>query len=145
MITEEGTVKRTMGSKAWVVTQRSTMCDGCGSHDACKVLGGGKEMEVEALNTAQARPGDQVLLTIEGQSLVKVSFLVYMFPILALILGAAIGQKVASVMATNPEVTSFGLGAILFGLAFVLVRMKDKKLEQAGRTIPRVARIIKEG
>jgi sigma-E factor negative regulatory protein RseC len=121
------------------------MCDGCSSHGACKTLGGGKEMEVEALNTAQAQPGDQVLLTIEGQSLIKLSFLVYLFPILALLVGAGIGQELAPALKINPELTSFALGAIFFGLAFALVRLKDKKLEQTGQTVPKVARIIKEG
>ena len=145
MITEQGVVKRTIGTKAWVITTRSEMCESCASHGACKVLGGGKEMEVEAINDAQARPGDQVLLTLEDQSLVKLSFLVYLFPILALIAGAAIGQKIAPSLGTNPELSSFGLGAIFFGLAFFLVRIKDKKLEKTGAVIPKVARIIKEG
>ena len=145
MMTEEGMVKRTMGSKAWVVTRRSEMCESCSSHGACQVLGGGKEMEVEALNVVQARPGDQVLLTLEDQSLMKLSFLIYLFPILALIAGAALGQKVAPILRTNPELTSFGLAFICFGLAFVLVRIKDKKLEQTGAVIPKIARIIKEG
>ena len=145
MMTEEGMVKKTMGSKAWVVTRRSEMCESCGSHGACHVLGGGKEMEVEALNVVQARPGDQVLLTLEDQSLMKLSFLVYLFPILALIAGAALGQKIAPILKTNPELTSFGLASICFGLAFVLVRIKDKKLEQTGAVIPKIARIIKEG
>ena len=145
MLTEQGIVKRTIGTKAWVMTTRSEMCEACASHGACRALGGGKEMEVEAINEAQARPGDQVLLTLEDQSLVKLSFLVYIFPILALIVGAALGQKVAPILGTNPELTSFGLAAIFFGLAFVLVRIKDKKLEQTGAIIPKIARIIKEG
>lgn len=143
MITEEGMVKKTMGDKAWVVTTRSEMCEACASQGACKVLGGGKEMEVEAINAAKARPGDQVLLTLEDQSLVKLSFLVYMFPILALIAGAALGQKVAPLAGLNSELSSFGLGSIFFGLAFLIVRKKDKKLERTGATIPRVARIIR--
>ncbi|MGD8433881.1 MAG: SoxR reducing system RseC family protein, partial [Syntrophobacterales bacterium] len=108
MMTEEGMVKRTMGTKAWVVTTRSEMCEACASQGACKVLGGGKEMEVEAMNTAQAKPGDQVLLTLEDQSLIKLSFLVYMFPILALIAGAALGQKVGPLLSINQELASFG-------------------------------------
>ena len=96
MISEQGIVKRTVGTKAWVVTTRSEMCEACASQGACTVLGGGKEMEVEAINVAQAKPGDQVLLTLEDQSLIKLSFLVYMFPILALIAGAALGQSGAS-------------------------------------------------
>jgi positive regulator of sigma E activity len=66
-----------------------------------------------------------------------------MFPILALIAGAALGQKVGPLLSLNKELASFGLGAIAFGLAFLIVRKKDKKLEQTGSTIPRVARIIK--
>ncbi|UCG13150.1 MAG: SoxR reducing system RseC family protein [Deltaproteobacteria bacterium] len=143
MITEEGMVRRTMGNKAWVITKRSEMCEACASHGACKTLGGGKEMEVEAINDVQARAGDQVLLTLQDQSLVKLSFLVYMFPILALIVGAALGQKAAPFVGVNSELSSFGLGAIFFGLAFLLVRKKDRKLERTGGTIPRVARIIK--
>lgn len=143
MITEQGIVKRAVGTKAWVVTTRSEMCEACASQGACKVLGGGKEMEVEAINAAQARPGDQVLLTLENQSLIKLSFLVYMFPILALIAGAALGQKVAPLLGLGSELTSFGLGSILFGIAFLIVRKKDKKLEQTGATIPKVTRIIK--
>jgi sigma-E factor negative regulatory protein RseC len=143
LISEQGIVKRASGTKAWVVTTRSEMCEACASQGACKVLGGGKEMEVEAINSAQAKPGDQVLLTLEDQSLIKLSFLVYMFPILALIAGAALGQKVGLLLSINQELASFGLGAIAFGLAFLIVRKKDKKLEQTGSTIPRVARIIK--
>ena len=100
-------------------------------------------MEVEALNRALARPGDQVLLTLEDQSLIRLSFWVYMFPILALITGAVLGQQVAPTVGLNPELSSLGLGSILFGLAFLIVRKKDKKLEQTGRVIPTVARIIK--
>lgn len=100
-------------------------------------------MEVEAINAVQARPGDQVLLTLENQSLIKLSFLVYMFPILALIAGAALGQKIAALIGLGAELTSFGLGSLLFGIAFLIVRIKDKKLEQTGETIPRVTRIIK--
>jgi sigma-E factor negative regulatory protein RseC len=143
LISEHGIVKRAIGTKAWVVTTRSEMCEACASQGACKVLGGGKEMEVEAINTAQAKPGDQVLLTLENQSLIKLSFLVYMFPILALIAGAALGQKVGPLLSINQELASFGLGAIAFGLAFLIVRKKDKTLEQTGSTIPRVTRIIK--
>ena len=143
MISEQGIVKRAVGTKAWVITTRSEMCEACASQGACKVLGGGKEMEVEAINVAQAKPGDQVLLTLEDQSLIKLSFLVYMFPILALIAGAALGQKAGPLFSINKELASFGLGAVAFGLAFLIVRKKDKTLEQTGATIPKVARIIK--
>jgi positive regulator of sigma E activity len=68
-----------------------------------------------------------------------------MFPILALIAGALLGQRLGSVLAINVDLASFGFGAFLFGFAFFLVRIKDKKLGQTGQTTPKVAQIIKEG
>jgi len=144
VLNEEGTVKRTRGNRAWVVTKRSTMCESCSSHGACKVLGGGKEMEVEAINIINAKVGDQVLLTLQEQSLVKLSFLVYMFPILALITGAALGQQLAPKLNMDSELSSFMGGALFFGLAFLLVKRKDRRLGHTGETIPKITRLIKE-
>ena len=38
-------------------------------------------MEVEAVNVAGARVGDQILLRIESGAVLKVSFLLYIFPL----------------------------------------------------------------
>ncbi|HSO20180.1 MAG TPA: SoxR reducing system RseC family protein, partial [Desulfosarcina sp.] len=46
---------------AWVKTTRSSACESCSSRDACQAGGGGQEMEVEAINTADARVGDRIV------------------------------------------------------------------------------------
>ena len=52
-------------------------------------------MEVEAFNTADARVGDRIVLNIKTASLLKATFLLYVFPILAMIAGEVLGQTVA--------------------------------------------------
>ena len=82
MATEEGIVFK-LGDAgpgtAWVKTTRSSACAGCSSRDACHAEGGGKEMEVEAINTARARVGDRIVLNIKTSSLLKATFLLYVF------------------------------------------------------------------
>ncbi len=58
-------------------------------------------MEVKALNTAGARVGDRIVLSFETHSLLKATFLIYVFPIILLIVGAVVGQALAPVIDLN--------------------------------------------
>jgi sigma-E factor negative regulatory protein RseC len=69
-------------------------------------MGGGNQMEVKALNTAGARAGDRIVLSFETASLLKATFLIYVFPIILLIVGAAIGQMLASLIDFSPSALS---------------------------------------
>jgi hypothetical protein len=60
-------------------------------------------MEVEAINTARARVGDRIVLNIQTGSLLKATFLLYVFPILAMIAGAVLGQTVAGMRGSDPS------------------------------------------
>ena len=84
MSTEQGTVTKVSGDKAWVRTRRSSMCDGCKSQGVCHSLGGTENMEAEALNSAGAKDGDRVILKISSGALWKISFLFYMIPVIFL-------------------------------------------------------------
>jgi sigma-E factor negative regulatory protein RseC len=120
MATEEGVVFK-MGASgagtAWVKTTRSSACESCSSRDTCHGEGGGKEMEmeVEAINTADARVGDRIVLNIRTASLLKATFLLYVFPILAMIAGAVLGQAVAVMRDADPSGLSALFGFLFFG------------------------------
>ena len=49
MNTEEGVVIRIDAKNAWIKTVKTGACESCSSRGACNTLGGGKEMEVEAM------------------------------------------------------------------------------------------------
>ena len=98
MTKEEGVVIKTDTATAWIKTIKTSACASCSAKSSCHTMGGGKEMEVEAINTAGARIGDRVVIGFETASLLKASFLLYVFPILGLILGAFIGQTAAPLL-----------------------------------------------
>ena len=144
MATEEGIVFK-MGAlgagTAWVKTMRSSACESCSSRNACHGESGTKEMEVEAINTADARVGDRIVLSIETASLLKATFLLYVFPVLAMIAGAFIGQTVAVMQGLDPSGVSALVGCLFFGLAFVIIRITGRHLAKNAHYKPEIIKI----
>lgn len=99
-------------------------------------------MEVEAVNVAGARVGDQILLRIESGAVLKVSFLLYIFPVLLMLVGAVIGQALAPSLDLNPSGLSAGVGIGCFVLSFFLIRRTGNRLAGQQAYRPRVIRII---
>jgi sigma-E factor negative regulatory protein RseC len=142
---EEGTITRTTDRNAWVRIGRSTMCDHCGSKSACKTLGGGRVMEAEVRNTAGGKVGDRVLLKIDTSSFLKITFLVYIIPIIALIAGALIGMKLAPEYSLNPELSSILFGVIAFVLSFLFIHRFGKYAKKRQKYMPAIVKILSSG
>jgi sigma-E factor negative regulatory protein RseC len=144
MATEEGIVFK-MGTPgagtAWVKTMRSSACESCSSRNACHGEGDTKEMEVEAINTAEASVGDRIVLSIETASLLKATFLLYVFPILTMIAGALIGQALAVKQGLDPSGLSALIGCLFFGLAFVIIRIMGRHLARNDSYKPEIIKI----
>jgi sigma-E factor negative regulatory protein RseC len=144
MASEEGIVFKlgdAGAGTAWVRTTRSSACAACSSRDVCHAEGGGQEMEVEAINTAQANVGDRILLNIKTSSLLKATFLLYVFPILAMIAGALVGQSVAGMRGADPSGLSALFGFLFFGLAFVAIRIVGRFLSKDASYRPEIVKI----
>ena len=142
MTKEEGVVTKTDTNTAWIKTVKTGACESCSAKSSCHTLGGGKEMEVEAINTAGARTGDRVIIGFETASLFKASFLLYVFPILGLLLGAFIGQTAAPFVKLNPSAASIVVGFLFVFLSLWFIRKKGNQLSQQSRYQPRVIRIL---
>jgi sigma-E factor negative regulatory protein RseC len=99
-------------------------------------------MEVEAVNVAGARVGDQILLRVETGAVLKVSFLLYVFPILLMLAGAVVGQVLAPSLDLNPSALSAAVGVGCFLLSFFLIRRTGNHLARQKSYRPRVVRII---
>jgi sigma-E factor negative regulatory protein RseC len=144
MATEEGFVFK-MGASgpgtAWVKTTRSSSCQACASRNACHGEKGVKEMEVEAINTARAKVGDRIVLNIKTSSLLKATFLLYVFPILAMIAGALVGQTVAGLRGSDPSGLSALFGFLFFGLSFVTIRVIGRLLSRDASYKPEIIKI----
>ncbi|MET0088882.1 MAG: SoxR reducing system RseC family protein [Candidatus Thiodiazotropha sp.] len=95
MIEENARVLRVEGGFAVVETQQRAACGSCQSSGSCStsVLAGlfkRHDNQLRVLNTLDVRPGEQVIIGVQEQALVKLSLLAYLMPILSMIAGAII-------------------------------------------------------
>ena len=142
MATEQGIVLRTDSQTAWVKTVRSSACDGCSAKGSCHAMGGGRDMEVKAINTAGARVGDRIVLSFETPSLLKATFLIYVFPIILLIVGAGLGQMLAPAIDLNSSALSVLLGFAFFFSALIIVKARANKMAKKQAYQPKVIKIL---
>jgi sigma-E factor negative regulatory protein RseC len=142
LATEQGVVLRTDSESAWVKTTRSSACQGCTARKSCHSLSNSQDMEVKAINIAGAREGDRIVLSFETKSLLKATFLIYVFPIIFLILGAAIGQILASHLAVDPSALSVLLGFAFFFTALLIIKVRAKKMASKNAYQPKVTKIL---
>ncbi len=145
MATEEGIVTKVYSSTAWVKCSKSAACESCSAKGFCDTGGGGEsddDVEVEAINVAGAKVDDRVTISFETSSLLKVSFLVYMVPVLFLILGVIIGDKIAPIFNYDQSIFSVLVGFLFLVAAFFFVKAKGKELSKKDAYQPKIIRIL---
>lgn len=147
MATEEGIVLKAWQSpapKALVKTTRSSACESCSHGDSCSAAENKNEMEVLAVNTAHAEAGDRILLNIKTGPLLKATFLLYVFPILCMIAGAVIGQKIAISKGWDPSGLSALIAFAAFGIAFVVIKIRGAGMSKKSEYKPEIIRILRK-
>ena len=142
MATEQGIVIKTDSRTAWVKTIKSADCAGCSAKGSCHTKGANEGMEVKAINEAGARKGDRIVLSFETSSLLKATFLLYVFPILLLIIGAAIGQGMAPKFDFNPSGFSAIMGFTFFFAALLIIKSTANKLARKNEYRPKIIKIL---
>jgi len=140
--TEQGIVTKADSSAAWVKTIKTGACEGCSARGSCHSLGNNAEMEVEAINQAGAQVGDRIVLLFETGSLLKATFLLYVFPILLLIAGAALGQEIAPYIDFNPSGLSALTGFSFFIAAVLIVKVRANKMALRKEYRPKIVKIL---
>jgi len=140
--TEHGIVIRTDAREAWVKTVKSGACEGCSARGACHSLSEGGDMEVNAINEAGAKVGDRIVLSFETSSLLKATFLLYVFPILLLIIGAAIGQETAPYFNVNSSGFSAVIGFSFFFAAVLVIKVKANKMAKKNKYRPKIIKVL---
>lgn len=85
-------------------------------------------MIVTVKNSLHVEKGDHVVIGLETNSMMYLAFLLYVFPILLLIVGAVIGDNLAPAFNINPSLLSMALGGFFFGMSFYFIRKKNNTL-----------------
>lgn len=145
MIIERGEVVELMDGLAVVVVSRSSACEGCGARGVCHTFGGDKDAKVSVENTIEAKTGDMVEIGIDEASLVTASFIVYIVPVIALLMGAGAGQYISGV--SEYINISEGGGAAFGGLfamiaSLLLIRFLNPVFEKYRSMRPKIIKVV---
>jgi len=110
-------------------------CASCGSR--CNT----RSISLEVKNNLGAKPGDYVALKSHTNQILKSAAVVYLFPLLAMILGITIGINIfKSIGYTNYETYGFIMGLFFLGFSYIILGLIDKKIRS--KTIIEMIRII---
>lgn len=145
MALEEGIITRTTGDTAFIRTRRTTACEGCSERHTCHSMGNIKEIEIEVANPVGATAGDTVMVAFKTSQLVLLSFMLYVFPIIAMLVGAVFGNAIAENFGGDPSVFAAFFGFLFFGIAMAVIKLKDSQARKTGKYQPFIVQIKKKG
>jgi len=150
MIEESGVILGLEGGLAVVQTERRSTCGGCRAGGSCATswldrLLGRRPVLLKARNGIGAGPGDLVVVGVEESDLLRAAVMAYLVPVLALVLGAILGQALAGVIGSGSDLPVLLCGAAAFALALLRLRRYSAALEGAQRHRPVVLRRLAAG
>ena len=126
MVEEQGRVIAIEKGFVWVEIRKSSGCSGCSTRCGQHLFeqyhpGAAISSRIRAHNCRALREGDQVVVGIKEDSLLKASFFLYLFPLLLMM----IGMWLTAIVGLNDLWLLLGAG---FGLlcGFLLVRILGK-------------------
>jgi sigma-E factor negative regulatory protein RseC len=137
---EQGIVVKMTPAGAVVKALRSEACESCSSKHSCHSQG--DEMEVQVVNPLGAREGDRVVFEIKTGSFLKATFLLYVFPILCMIFGAVLGEKLGPSLHQNGDGLSVLLAFLFFFCSIWLVKAKGRQMGKNKAYHPTIIRIL---
>jgi sigma-E factor negative regulatory protein RseC len=142
MATERGTVVKIDAQGTWVKTTQSSACAGCSARGSCHTKPGSGDREVNAINTVGAVVGDRILLGIETAPLLKATFLLYVFPILALLIGAFVGHALAINLQRDATNSAVFAGILFFVASVLIMRRRANRMALQDAYRPKIIRIL---
>jgi sigma-E factor negative regulatory protein RseC len=150
MIEEHAQVVALNADGVWVETQRRTACGqcaankGCGTATLAKVLGN-KRSRVRALNpkATSVAVGDEVIIGIDEQALVRGSLAVYTLPLLTMFVFGLLGQVLGTqLLLESLEPVTIGFSVFGLILGFVWVRFFTRRIASDERYQPILLRQV---
>lgn len=100
-------------------------------------------MLIKVENSVSARTGDRVVLTLKTASLLKAAFLIYIFPILAMLVGAMIGSYFAGRMEVNVSAVAAIVGGSAFLAAILFMKYQGNRMGRRSDYTPKILRVIR--
>ncbi len=132
---QSGVVISINGDRAKVVLQRHSSCAGC---NACKIGDEATKIEVEAINSINAKIGDYVEVNMDHQNVLAAAFIAYALPLIALIVGVVIGGILFETVGLDQysEIGAALLGLGLTSATYFGIKLKEKSIRENKTFVP---------
>ncbi len=145
MALEEGVITRKKENTAFIVTKRAAACEGCSERHVCRSFSAAEDPEIEVANPIDAGPGDTVIVAFKTSRLIFLSFLLYIFPVAAMLAGAVAGDQIAGQVNGDRSIYAASAGFLAMGTSLGFIILKDRKARRSGRYMPVIVDIKKKG
>ena len=146
MIEENGTVVE-LKSKviAVVMCRKSSLCDNCATNGNCMLGEDGHTRLIEVRNDLGAEVGDHVRIATTTKSFLQSSFMLYIVPLIALLVGALAGKATGEHfdLGLEPNLLSAIFGVFFLTGSFVLLRVGTTALSQE-TYMPKIVAILRD-
>lgn len=133
---QEGFIIHLEGDLAKVKVAPNAECDNCG---ACNIV----HMELLAYNPVNARPGQKVKFTMIQDNMLKISFMIFIFPLLSIFAGLYAGSLLSSVYNINNTGAMTAGGLLMAALAVAIIFFYDKRYKLNKSHFPQIIEVIK--
>ncbi|MEJ8554210.1 SoxR reducing system RseC family protein [Tepidibacter sp. Z1-5] len=127
-----GKIIETKDNFAKLEVRRTSACgEKCSScKGGCSTTG----IYINIDNTINAKPGDFVKIETETKSIMKVAFIVYLFPLFMLILGIFSSSFIYKQfnITFSSEIFSFLVGLLFMGVSYIIIKIIDLMYQSKG-------------
>ena len=146
MIEENGTIIELKGkATAVVMCRKSSLCEHCATSGSCMLGDDGHTRLIEVKNDLGANVGDQVRIATTTRSFLQSSFLLYIVPLIALVVGALVGKAVGDRLdvGLDPNLLSAIFGVFFMAGSFVILRVGSSALSTE-TYMPKIVAILRD-
>ena len=146
MIEEVGTVVELKSKMiAVVMCTKSSLCENCATNGNCALGDDDNTRLIEVQNPLAAEVGEQVRIATTTKSFLQSSFLLYIVPLIALVIGAIVGLLVGEKITTglDPNLLSAIFGVVFMVGSFVILRVGSSVLNKESY-MPKIIEIVKD-
>jgi len=133
---QEGFILKLDGDLAKIRVAPNADCDNCG---ACNIV----HMELLAYNPVNAAPGQKVKFTMIQDNMLKISFMIFILPLLCLFTGLYAGSLVSSIYKISATGAMTIGGVLMVGLAIAFIFFYDKNYKLNKSNFPQIIEVIK--